>query len=126
MYGNVDLTNYTKLCRTVISTDIIRQTIFGSVARIGSVSINLDQDSMKYRKIHKHLYHVTPYLKKKNKKKTMQVVLLFAVQSWNAIRLAPTIYEETLLRVSSQDIVILPHHNILLNVLLQIAKLTGI
>jgi hypothetical protein len=32
------------------------------------------------------------------------------------------IYGEALLRVSPQDIVILPHLNILLNVLLQIAR----
>jgi hypothetical protein len=37
-------------------------------------------------------------------------------------RLAPTIYGEALLRVSPQDVVILPHHNILLNVLLQLGK----
>jgi hypothetical protein len=36
--------------------------------------------------------------------------------------LAPTIYREALLRVSPQDTVILPHHNIMLNALLKIAK----
>jgi hypothetical protein len=44
--------------------------------------------------------------------------IYIATETW----IAPTICGEALLRVSPQDIVILPHQNILPNTLLQIAK----